>query len=398
MKNRDSILLEEAYQNIVKEMAYNPKEGGRQLTGSYRPLMPKYSQMPSVEKISKSAKSEEELEERKVAASASIQENIKKLESDPNDIAAARDVLNILNNFIEEKEIRTGVKEKTPREEFLIGTEEMSYKEILEKILKLTTSGSNDPALIIPKKDPETFEVTPGLTVDQYLFTFDDESKKKVPIEGRTADHYYLYREILKALPDLEGQIRSRREKTYEGTKGVELYYFVIKYKVILNGKHVGTAEHTGTTSGKLLFYPNNLGIQEGLKSMDPKEFKSFLNNENVDISEKEFVPYRSTTFIPEGGVFRETKSGKNPLFWDTNKRRPRFKGEPELVPPPFPYNKYKPAEVLGKTLEEVRFAVGHYEAEEEFKKLYPKGEYPFLYSGGRFSGKVDSEEKKENE
>lgn len=392
MRNRDSILLEEVYQNIVKEMAYNPKEGGRQLTGSYRPLMPKYSQMPSVEKISKSAKSEEELEERKVTASASIQENIKKLESDPNDIAAARDVLNILNNFIEEKEIRTGVKEKTPREEFLIGTEEMSYKEILEKILKLTTSVNNNPALIIPKKDPETFEVTPGLTVDQYLFTFDDESKKKVPIEGRTADHYYLYREILKALPDLEGQIRSRREKTYEETKSVDLYYFALSYKVVVDGDHVGTAEHTGTTSGKLIFYPNDSGKEKGLDMMKPKEFRAFINDKNADISETEIKPYRTSTYVPYSGVYDKA------LFWDTNRRIPRRQGEPMFAPPPMPFNKNKPAELLGKTLEEVRFAINHYEAEEEFKKLYPEDKYPFLYKHGRFSGKVDSEEKKENE
>ncbi|NBO36436.1 hypothetical protein EBU91_02715, partial [bacterium] len=60
MRNRDTILLEEAYKDIVKEMAYTPKEGGRQLTGTYRPSMPRYSQMPSTEKVSKIPRSEEE--------------------------------------------------------------------------------------------------------------------------------------------------------------------------------------------------------------------------------------------------------------------------------------------------------------------------------------------------
>ena len=408
MRNRDTILLEEAYQNIVKEMAYTPKEGGRQLTGTYRPGMPKQTQMPSVEKITKSAKSEEELEARKVAASAKINENIKALESDPNDVKPAFDILNIMNNFIEEKEVRTGVKEKTPREEFLIGDEEVSYQEILKKLLKLTTTDKNDPSLIIPKKDPVTFQKTPGLTVDQYIYgpTAIGRGKKAdmTPIEGRDAEHYYLYREILKALPDMEGQIRSRREKTEEAGSGVELFYFGFSHKVILNGTQIGIIEHrglgrkNGIESAEMWFYPNNEGLKmedtlgvkfrkdnkHGFYFIKGKELKDMIaNNKGIDISETEIKPYRTTAYVPEGGVF------ESPLFLQGNKRRPRREDEPNVAPPPYDLNKHQPPELRGKTLAEVRMRIGHDEAEENFKELYPPDKYPNLYTGGRFSGKV---------
>lgn len=399
MRNRDSILLEEAYKSIVKEMAYTPKEGGRQLTGSYRPLMPKQTQMPSVEKISKSAESEEQLEERKVAASAKISENIKALESDPNDVKPAFDILNIMNNFIEEKEVRTGVKEKTPREEFLIGDEEISYQEILKKILELTTTDKNDPSLIIPKKDPVTFQEIPGLTVDQYIYgpTAIGRGKKAdmTPIEGRDAEHYYLYREILKALPDMEGQIRSRREKTEEGAPSMDLFYFAISHKVLLNGTDIGTAEHRGI-AGAMIFYPNDTGMQMESKLgvqfknhpklgnyLKGKEFKNMVADQGIDISETELKPYRSSTYVPSNGIYEK------PLFWESNRRIPRRQGEPLLAPPPYPFNKNKPVELLGKTIAEVRIAVAHDEAEEEFKKLYPQEKYPNLYKHGRFAGEA---------
>ena len=55
MRNKDTIMLEEAYTNIVSEMAY-------------RPTMPKFSKIPSVTKVTNISKNEQESEERKVAA------------------------------------------------------------------------------------------------------------------------------------------------------------------------------------------------------------------------------------------------------------------------------------------------------------------------------------------
>lgn len=400
MRNRDTILLEEAYKDIVKEMAYTPKEGGRQLTGTYRPSMPRYSQMPSTEKVSKIPRSEEEFEQRKLAATQTINDNFKLLETDPNNISAARDILNTINSFEEYSRINAerGKDVKTARETFLIGTEELTYEEVLRKLLKLTTTEKNDPSLIMVKKDPETFQETPGLTIDEYLKG-----------EGRDADHYYLFRDILKALPDTEGQVRSRREKAKEDPSSKnrstqDIYYFAKTVSVYEEGEQIG---YYNKGCG---FYPNDLGKEKGYYSkeilespnpkkrgsyfMSPRMWNKFKKSKNLEFKDEVILPYRSSVFID---ISTNKITGG---FWESNARIPRRKGEPNFAPAPLPWEKARPEEIAGMTLEEVRFAVNNDEAEEEFKKLYPEDKYPFLYKHGRFAGKVEESEgeTKENE
>ena len=367
MRNKDTIMLEEAYTNIVSEMAY-------------RPTMPKFSKIPSVTKVTNVSKNEQESEERKVAAGLKINENLQLLEKDPNNIAAAWDIINILNNF--EKE----------RDEFLVGDEEMSYQEILEKVLKLTTTESNDPSLLKVEKDPVTFEEKPALTIDEYLSQWNPKTKQKEKIEGRDAEHYYLFRALFKALPDMEAKVRSRREKTYEGSTSQDVFYFAKRYKVTVDGDDVGFYEpgvgfYPNDEGIKKGFYDNNLLDKKGYYGITTRAWKTFKADRKVDISDMEVLPYRTSVFVPPTGRFDKT------LFWETNRRIPRRKSEPIYAPAPMPFDRYRPADLVGQTLEEVRFAVNSYEAEEEFRKLYPEDKYPFLYKHGKVAGKVEDEQ-----
>jgi hypothetical protein len=363
MRNKDTIMLEEAYKNIVSEMA------------GYRPLMPYFSKIPSVTKTTNITKNEQESEERKVAAGLKINENLGLLEKDPNNIAAAWDIINILNNF-----------EKI-RDEFLVGDEEMSYNDILEKILKLTTTETNDPALIKVEKDPVTFEEKPALTIDEYLFKWDPKIKQKVKIQGRDAEHYYLFRAIFKALPDVEAKIRNRREEN----KQVPIFYFAKQEDVEYKGELVG---YSNPGSG---FFANNKGISLGFYDQTVLDklgyhgyrqsmWNAFLKKMGNDIKLTNGIShvFRTSTAPPEKGYF----SNKNVIFSEQNSRIPRRKGEPKYAPAPIPWGQYRP-DISGLTLEELKFRIGHYEAEEEFRKLYPEDKYPFLYKLGKLAGNI---------
>ena len=355
MINKDSILLENAY-NSISEMAY-------------RPLMPKYSTMPSVEKATNKPSYKEDVTERKAEAALKINKNIEELEKDNNNIAAARDTLNIINNFDKE------------REEFLVKGEELSYEDIIRLLLKLTTTTDNDPALIIKKDDPNSL-VTSGVKVDDYLFKWDPKIKERVKIEGRTADHYYLFRDLMKALPDVEAVIRSRREKTYEGSKSQSVFYWAKRYEVLSmdDGAHIG---YYNPGSG---FYPNQKGEERGIPKMRQREFNAYLKQKKAKAEEQKILPFRTSVFIGEGG----TLSG---LFWETNRRIPRFEGQPEKAPAPLPYNRYRPDQLSDVTLKELLLAVDSKGAEEAFRNLYPEDKYPNLYKHGKTAGIIEGKD-----
>jgi hypothetical protein len=348
MRNKDTILLENAY-NTISEMAY-------------RPLMPKYSTMPSVEKATNKPSYKEDVTERKAEAALKINKNIEELEKDPNNIEAARDTLNIINNFDKE------------REEFLVKGEELSYEDIIRLLLNLTTTTDNDPSLIIKKDDPNSL-ITSGVKVDDYLFKWDPKLKEKVKIEGRTADHYYLFRDLMKALPDVEAVIRSRREKTYEGSKSQSVFYWAKRYEVLSGYYNPGSG-----------FYPNQKGEERGIPKMRQREFNAYLKQKKAKAEEQKILPFRTSVFIGEGG----TLSG---LFWETNRRIPRFEGQPEKAPAPLPYNRYRPQELSDVTLNELLLAVDSKGAEEEFRKLYPEDKYPNLYKHGKTAGIIEGKD-----
>ena len=354
MKDKDHKLLQEAYTDVVKEMAY-------------RPLMPYYSKKPSVEKVGNVKKSDPEYEQRKVNAGLKINENLNILKSDPNKIDVAWDTINIMNNFID----RDAEKE---REEFLVGEEELTYFEILEKILEYTTTTENNPELLKKKINPNTGMEESGLTVDQYI--------KGDPKKERTADHYYLFRTILDSLPDVKTQVRSRRETELGQEKqAVPLFYFADKKDVYYKGNHIG---YLNTR----LFWPNEKGKELEFEEVGFGKWRKFFTKHGRDITleNKRLEPF--FTFTWDTG---EPIEGY--LFPASNIRQPRRPSEPKKAPPPYPFNEYQPQQLVGKTLDEIKVLLHSDEAEKKFRELYPEEDYAGLYKKGKISSVINAPE-----
>jgi len=368
MRDKDTILLENAY-NSISEMAY-------------RPLMPRYSTMPSVEKATNKPSYKEDVTERKAEAALQINKNIEELEKDPNNIAAARDTLNIINNFDKE------------REDFLIKGEELSYEDIIRLLLKLTTTTDNDPSLIIKKDDPNSL-VASGLKVDDYLFKWDPKLKEKVKIEGRSADHYYLFRDLIKALPDVEAVTRSRREEGKEGVKRHDIFYWAKRHDVYSteDGAHIG---YFNPGSG---FYPNETGEERGIPSMKVRPWNAYVKANKAKLGTPILIPLRNNLYVSKDGTVDK-------LFFDKNSRIPRYveidnsqasegssekiyKGQTQYAPAPEPFDRYKPEQLRGSTLKEIELAVDSKNAEKEFRKRWPQDQYPQLYKGGNTPGLI---------
>lgn len=387
MNNNDKDLLEEAYKQVVKEMAY-------------RPLMPYYTRMPSVPKVKNMVKTEEEYNKRREDAGKRVAENLEILEKNPNAVDKAWDIINILNSF---EPGQATIRKLSKMAPFDIAGKKMSYDEILRLILKYTTTEDNNPDDIQFKVviDPSgVASEQKGLTVDQYLTKWDSSLKKRVPIKGRDAHHYYLFRTILDALPDVEGQIRSRREKTYEDSSVVPIFYFGKQYEVEYKGEIIGHsnpgsgffANDNGIKLAETLFansggvWDQNLLNKKGYHGLTQRGFNAFIKQAGSDLKmiNEEVLPFRTSVFNPAGGVFTE----KHVVFAETNRRIPRRVGEPLQAPAPMPWDYYRP-DVTGLSLEDLKFKVGHYEAEEEFNRLYPQDKYPQLYKGGKVAGTV---------
>lgn len=372
MRNNDTVLLEDAYNSIfLKEMARE------------RINVAGMSHMPSTEKVSKVAKSEEELTRRQVDAAAKINENLKKLKADPNDLEAARDIVYTISNFGE------------GREDFLIDGEEMSYEEIYRKILDLMTTKENDPNLLKVHRDPTTFQATPGLNKDQYLYKYGGGKgmgKTRIPIEGRTLGHYELFRIILDALGE-ETQTRSVKERA-EGADF--LYYFGNRFKVDFKGEFVGYYQGG-------IFWPNEKGKE--LKLYDPEilenkyhggwyglkghSWNRFFkeNSNNLKFYDEQTFVFRSTFHLPSSGPVTQA------LFDRTARRIPRYEGEPLVVSLPWPIKSYVEIEQMkGHPAVYIKDRLHSDDAEEHFKRIYPQEQYPQLYKKGRDVGMLSGE------
>jgi hypothetical protein len=342
MKSKDQQILE----NVYNEMAY-------------RPLMPYKSVMPSVTKVKNKPASEEEYEERKVRAGLRIRENLDQLKANPTNLDIAHDIINIMNNFV--------VDEQGEREDFLVGDEELSYTDILELILDIVKTKENDPDLLLKKIDNEG-NVVKGLTVDQYI--------KNHP--ERTNEYYYLFRKILDSLPDVKTQVRSRRETELGQEKvNVLIFYFSEKYDVMLDGEHIGYL------SGKQ-FWPTERGKELKYEEIGAGKWKAFFTkmSRSISLENKRLEPLVTNTWDDGNPIMGNS-------FYGSNRRRPRRVNEPTLAPPPWPYNKYTPGELVGKTVEEIKIALKSDEAEKKFRQLYPEESFPDLYKAGKTEGLV---------
>jgi hypothetical protein len=356
MKDNDQNLLEEAYSNILKEMAY-------------RPLMPYYSKKPSIEKVSNRPKTESEYEERKVKAGLKINENLGQLQSNSNELKPAYDIINIMNNFVDKSN-----QQEIEREDFLVGDEELSYVDVLKLILDFVKTKENNPELIM-KSTNEYGEEVGGLTVDEYV--------KGDPTKRRTADHYYLFRLILDSLPDIKTQKRSRRETELgEEKQTVPLFYFAEKHDVYYSGEHIGYLNQ-----GKL-FWPTERGKELKFEEIGTGKWRNFFakHRGEITLENRRLEPFITHTFDngrPITGF----------LFPASNRRRPRRESEPQQAPAPWPYNEYQPKELQNKTLDEVKILLKSDEAEKKFKDLYPEQDFPLVYKKGKTSGTINAPE-----
>lgn len=351
MNDVDGKKLEELYESVLNEMAY-------------RPLMPYHSVMPSVTKVKNVAKTEQELEERKIQAGLKIRENLNILENDKENFSAAWDIINIMNNFVEKGEYR---------EEFLVGDVEMTYVEVLQKILDLMKTKENDPDLLLTGVG-STGDVVKGMTVDEYV-RGDDK---------RTNEHYYLFRRILDSLPDTKTTRRSRRESELGRSKISEpdpLFYFAEKFDVYIDGIHVGYK------TGKQ-FWPTDEGRLLKYEEVVPAKFKRFQKeHDTFRLENRRLEPF--ITYI-----FDEGEPIDMPILSAANRRRPRRMGDPVAAPPAWQSdseysNQYKPANLMGRTVAEIKSMLHSDEAEKKFRELYPESDYKYLYKRGKLGGTV---------
>lgn len=372
MNNNDTILLEEAYKSIyLNEMARERINVGGM------------SSIPSTTKITNVSKTDEELEDRKVKAGLKISENLKALESDPNNLDAARDIVYTIANFGE------------GREDFLVDGEEMSYEEIYRKILDLMTTPENDPKLLMVQRDPTTFQKTSGFKKDEYLYKYvggSGEGKKRIPVQGRTVGHYEIFRIILDALGE-ETQTMSVKERAQESNL---LYYFGKRLKVDLDGEFVGYYQGG-------IFWPNEKGKEKNLFDDDILDDKFHggwygmkghywnrfykENVNNLKFYDEQMFVYRSTFHLPSEGPVTQM------LFDRTARRIPRYEGEPLVVSLPWPIKSYTDVKALkGKPAIYIKEILHSDEAEEHFKNIYPPDQFPQLYKKGRDVGMISGE------
>lgn len=250
MRNRDLINLEEAYASIY-EAAYVPRK----------------TSVGNIHRVSDPTK----IEGRTKESTAKLSENFEKLQNDRNDLEAATEIVNLLNQLDQETyEVTIGGKTQT-----------LTGDEVLQKILDETQTPEHDYTLM----------------QSQDIMTF----KRQGGDEG----FYHLYKKIF-AILGKKAREYTRREVA---TDSVVIYY-------------IGS----------------------------------------------DGQPYRTSVKVPPSGKI-------NGSFWKTM----RFNGH--SAPPPRPFNRYNPYELQGRTVDEIKDAVGHSDAAKAFELKYPPLDYPKLYT-----------------
>lgn len=369
MRNTDTLLLEEAYSGIINEMG---KLRNYSIIGS----------LPPEGRANIKSLSEMDAEARKVNGGALIDQSFKRLEQDPNDIEAAWMIYNTVYNFPHE------------REDFLVNGEEMSYYDIIRKLLQATTTQENDPNLIVVRKDPTTGEKIPGLTIDEYVYGQKGGHRGiRTPIPGRDKEHYYLFKTLLQQLPDTEVQARN-----VGGRAGAEeikdtandVYYITSRYKA-----YDSQRQHIGYYERGVGFYPNELGGSLGYDWLKVNEFKAhrkknprgsqrYIGIDEVNDIEKR--PFK--TYVR---VDKETGLTGRKIMTSGYSRTPKVKTEPPYNPVPDALKGYADPEICSKPLIDVKAKLDSKEAETLFRDMYPPETCPSCYKHG---GKKDGDTK----
>jgi len=327
MRDKDAILLEEAY-GLIFEM-------GKNLSYTRRLAQDR-------ETRTSRAQSEEEQQKRIIKAQFKISQLFKQLATNKDDIVAATDIYATVKDALstrfgefgpfeeqteeevetedesedESDETESEPRDTTKREEFYINGQEMTWKDVFQKILDDTITDFHDYRKLLPHVVGDTKR--DGLTIDGFMnekiYEIDpvtgspklDPVTNKAIVKNKTeADKhlirkfYHLYELILRDL-DTEVKPRSRREKPGHW----EFVYY----------------------------------------------FDSAGN------------PIQTQIRVPEDGKVPTSFGHKNKFM---NKS----------APPPQPYGRYNPRELRGKTIDEIKTAVKNDEAYKAFVEKYPPDE-----------------------
>lgn len=232
MRDKDAILLEQ----IMTEMSRNIH---------YTKRLP-----TDVETRTSRAASREDQEKRVIAAQLKLTKLFKNLEANPDDLDSAREIYNLIEDtmgadfgaYLETEDDSEGsVPGEIKRTEFIInGTDELTWEEVLQKVLNDTKTNVHDYTKLL------TTDGKKGYTIDQFVYeriplrdpNTGEELKDqdgnplyaKKDIE-KIKKFYHLYELILRKL-QTEVTPRSRKE---------EPGYFEMVFYFANNGQPINT-------------------------------------------------------------------------------------------------------------------------------------------------------------
>ena len=336
MRDKDAILLEEMYNlvdRVVLEMGAN-KHYTKKLTKDRKTRTSR-------------AKTSEDQEERIIENQKEISKLLKNIESNPDDLESASEIIRLLidsdktkfGEFDEPYEDEDDASSMAisgfpKRTEFVIdGTEEMTEEEILQKVLDSTRTIFHDYKKLLSSEDGKT----KGIKVDTFM-------KERIPKTDPDTG------EVMK---DANDQV-IYHSKSPEQIEHIRKFYHL--YEIILSK------------------------LQSKVTPRSRREKPG--HNEDIFYFDKDNDPIKTFIRVPSNGIVPSAFGNKN-----------RFLGK--IAPPIREYGVYNPEQLRGKSIEDIKELVKHDEAKREFEKRYPQTriddygnevptEFSFLYTGGQ--------------
>ena len=424
MRNKDTILLENAYLTVFNEMAIRTREayGGSNTAIGYGK---KIITPGKVQKLN--VRNEQE---RKSLEDA-LKDALAFFKSDPDNLEVVNAMLIILRKFND-----AGM----PITDLEYNKETLDSRTILEMILNALSSDENPQELLATNN------------FNQYMFGFKSfgsmkTEKRPAPIPGRSRELFDIFKTTRKLLRlpvlgnraenvaiqnietkdegetpeedvkdgwidgiyyinDVATDLDEQGNGTWEGQeyeqgvlkedpKGRQvtfLYYFAKRFKCFLDGELVGYSD-------KRYFWANERGIELGVfdeEMLNDKKNGGWHGYKKIN---KTFIPkydatrlkfidpevfvYKYNGYVPARGVVEGI------LFDERTNRVPRYEGEPKWSSPPMLVN-FEPKNALalkgtfrGKNRIQIEALLDSDIAKDIFEELYPEEKYPFLYKGG---------------
>jgi hypothetical protein len=327
MRDKDAILLEQ----IISEMGSNL---------SYTKTLPKI-------RIDR-AQTPEEQSKRVMDVQKEVPQLLKNLDSNPDDYNSAREIYNVVNRAVSTDYMQESTEDEVEDEDedssmmdassskianFLIDNEDLSWKDIYQKVLEKTITDLHDYRKLLPKDQGGE-----ALKIDHFM---NEKIAMKDPNGG--------------LMKDENGQIVFYK-KTPEDRELIRSFYLI--YEKILNDLDIKvtprSCKELPGTHAESVYY--------------------FDNNDN---------PIKTTVYVRADGKTCPGSFGKRRLF--LGRRSPKVKG----------YPKWSPSELVEQPFEKVLELIKNTEAYEAYAKKFPSyvedeygnqipSEFSFLYTGGQ--------------